>query len=94
MNRAVWVSKKNQICVLIKKISDHYGGDDVEWLRAYCRDIIDQNKDDLNKLLGVCLNLEDQLKYMPRRAKYVPQGTCEGVGESPSVAKNEQEKKG
>lgn len=64
MNRALWIAKKNQICCLIKKISDNNGGDDVEWLREYAKEVIEKHKDDLDKalncfmLLGIGLNLK------------------------------------
>lgn len=62
MNRAIWLIKKNQICILIKKISDYYGKDDIEWLREYTRDIIEQNKKDIQKLLDALWNLEKYVK--------------------------------
>ena len=63
MNHALWVVKKNQCCALIKKISDHYGGDDVEWLRDYCREVIDMNRDDIQKALVCFWDLEEQIKW-------------------------------
>ncbi len=60
MQRALWLAKKNEICTLIKFISDYYGGDDLDWLKDYCKDIIDQNKDDLDALLRVCLEWKRQ----------------------------------
>lgn len=68
MSHALWIAKKNQCCVLIKKISDHYGGDDVQWLRDYCKEVVEKNKDDIQKLLDCCWDLESQLKWLPRRA--------------------------
>ena len=61
MSHAVWIAKKNQLCVLIKKISDHYGGDEVEWLRAYCKDVLDAHADDINVALECFRDLERQL---------------------------------
>lgn len=34
-----WKGKKEILCKLIKKLSDAYGGDDIEWLREYARDV-------------------------------------------------------
>jgi Asp-tRNA(Asn)/Glu-tRNA(Gln) amidotransferase B subunit len=62
MNRAVWLVKKNQIIALIKKISQHYGGDDEKWLKDYCEEVIEENKDDIQKLLDACWDLERFLK--------------------------------
>ena len=69
MHRALWIAKKNQICGLIKKISDHHGGDDVEWLREYARKVIEANKDDLQKALDCFWDLEAQLKFMPKKER-------------------------
>lgn len=63
VSQALWIAKKNQCCALIKKISDHYGGDDIEWLREYCKDIIQKNKDDIQKLLSCLIEMESQLRY-------------------------------
>lgn len=76
MNHALWITKKNQICILIKKISDHYGGDDIEWLRDYCKDVIGKNKDHIQALLDGCWDLEEQIKYIPKNME-VLRGTLE-----------------
>jgi hypothetical protein len=65
MNRAIWIIKKNQLCLLVKKISDAYGGDDIEWLKEYCRELINNSPDD---------KIDDTLKcfqsmYVPRRTE-------------------------
>jgi hypothetical protein len=73
MNHALWITKKNQVCVLIKKISDMYGGDDVEELREYCREIVEVNRDDIQKALDCFWDVESRLKYYPRME--VPRGT-------------------
>jgi hypothetical protein len=59
MEHAVWVAKKNYICSLIKKVSDHYGGDDLEWLRSYACEVIKDNKSDLDRALVCFLDLLD-----------------------------------
>ncbi len=40
-----------RLCQLIKAVSDYYGGDDVEWLREYAKDIVKTNCDDLGKAI-------------------------------------------
>ena len=67
MNRSIWIVQKNQICSLIKKISDHFGGDDIEWLREYCKDLIELNKNDLKPLLDGCLDMGRSLKFIPSK---------------------------
>jgi hypothetical protein len=74
MNHALWIAKKNEICNLIKKISDHYGGDDIEWLREYAKEVIAENRDDIQKALDCFWDLEAQLKYMPKVIKNLPNG--------------------
>ena len=71
MNHALWIVKKNQLCGLIKKISDHYGGDEVEWLRDYAKEVISMNKEDLQKALDCFWDLEAQLKCVPAIPKSV-----------------------
>lgn len=67
MNHALWMAKKNQICSIINKISNHYDGDDPTWLDEYCQEIIQQNTNDLDGLLDCVWSLEDQLKWVARR---------------------------
>lgn len=66
VNRAVWIAKKNELAVLIKRISDHYGGDEVEWLREYFKEVLDAHADDINVALECFRDLERQLQYVPR----------------------------
>ncbi|HYD89896.1 MAG TPA: hypothetical protein VEA37_00220, partial [Flavobacterium sp.] len=42
MHRALWIARKNHLCCLIKKVSDGHGGDEVEFLRQHCKDILAQ----------------------------------------------------
>lgn len=46
MNRAIWISRKNYLCTLIKKISDAHGGDDIESLRQHCKDVIEDHPEE------------------------------------------------
>jgi len=46
-----WKEQKNKLCNLIKMISDHYGGDDLDFLRSYCAEVINTYKDDLKTAL-------------------------------------------
>jgi len=51
MDNRSWKDKKNEICKIIKQISDYYGSDDVIWLREYAKEVIDKNKDNLQAAL-------------------------------------------
>lgn len=66
MSRAVWVAKKMHLWSIIKKVSDHYGGDDPEWLKQYAADVVEASADDLTKAVNCFLDLEKQLSWMPR----------------------------
>lgn len=66
MNKAQWIAKKNLLCSLIKKISDHYGGDDLEWLKEYAREVITINTDNLDVPIAACYDLIDHMKWWPK----------------------------
>lgn len=51
MDRALWISKKNELCSKIMAISKINGGDDIEWLRWYCKEVINTYKDDIQTAL-------------------------------------------
>ena len=70
MSKAVWIAKKMHLWSIIKRISDHYGGDDPEWLKAYAKDIVEAFPEDLNIALNCFLDLEKQI---------VPHRTSKGV---------------
>ena len=59
-----WKEKRRRIFEKIKKISDHYGRDDIEWLREYAKCVINTYKDELEVALKCFDDLEAQLKYM------------------------------
>ncbi len=68
MNKALWIARKNYLCGLIKKVSDGHGGDDIEFLRQYCREVLEMNPDE--KIEGAIKCYEEmveQLKYYPKR---------------------------
>lgn len=53
MSIALWIAKRQQLLYLVKKVSDAYGGDDIEWLREYAKDVAEANKDDLQKAIDL-----------------------------------------
>lgn len=67
-----WIDQRNELCDLIKKISDGYGGDDKDWLMSYVRDIIEKNKNDLEVPLMCFRELAEQLKYYPDKTPERP----------------------
>ena len=49
MNRALWIARKNYLCGLIKKVSDGHRGDDIEFLRQHCREVLEAQPSDAMK---------------------------------------------
>jgi hypothetical protein len=47
-----WRQKRNYLCKLIKQVSDENGGDDVNWLREYARDMINKYADNLDVVVA------------------------------------------
>jgi hypothetical protein len=70
MDRGLWIAKKNRLCGLIKKLSDILGGDEVEWLREYCREVVAEYPDDrIDEAIFCFMDLLDQLRWVPHRTK-------------------------
>lgn len=61
-----WKAKRKRIYEMIKKISDHYGKDDIGWLRDYAKEVINHYKDELQIALYCFDDLEGQLAWMPK----------------------------
>jgi len=61
---ASWNEKKDQLVLLIKSVSEIFGGDDLSWLSEYIEEVIKDNKGDLDKAIDCFKNvLESKLKY-------------------------------
>jgi hypothetical protein len=41
MNRGLWIARKNYLCMLITKLSNHYGGDDDLFISRHCAEIVE-----------------------------------------------------
>jgi hypothetical protein len=66
MNRGLWIARKNYLCVLIKKISDGYGGDEIEFLGQHCKEVIETHPDELIENAIFCYQeMANQLKHCP-----------------------------
>lgn len=63
MKKLSWKEQRDEIYTLIQAISDHYGGDDIEWLRGYVKNIIQAHKDDLSTTLDCFQELKKQCAY-------------------------------
>lgn len=46
-----WEDDKLLLCYLIKKCSNLYGGDDLEWLKGYAREVVALHTSDLGRAI-------------------------------------------
>jgi hypothetical protein len=60
MSQALWIVKKNIIRCKIKKISAHYGNDNIDWLKDYTEEVVRVNPHELDKIITA---LQDMEKY-------------------------------
>lgn len=68
MNKGLWIARKNYLCILIKKVSDGHGGDEIEFLRQHCREVIALHTDDKIEEAIYCYEeMVVQLKNYPER---------------------------
>lgn len=64
MNKGLWIARKNHLCCLIKKVSDGHGGDDVEWLRGYCREVLYAYPDEkIEDVINCYTEMVDNLRF-------------------------------
>ncbi len=68
MNRGLWIARKNYLCTLIKRVSDGHGGDDIEFLRQHCREVIEAHPaEKIEEAIRCYEEMVEQLKYYPER---------------------------
>lgn len=64
MNKGLWIARKNYLWTLIKKVSDAYGGDDMEWLREHFTQVIEGYYDEKIEEAITCYSkMVEQLKH-------------------------------
>jgi len=69
MNRALWITRKNYLCCLIREISEGHGGDDIEFLRLHCKEVIANYPDEkIEEAIKCYEELKGQLKYQSERS--------------------------
>lgn len=80
-----WSKKRKRICYLIKCLSDHYGGDDIEFLKEYAKDVIEAYSDDLDTALNCFTDLTKGIDVSSRGdpEKSVIMVLCETCGYRP-----------
>lgn len=70
MNRGLWIARKNHFCCLVKKVSEKYGGDDIEFLRQYCREVLEEYPaEKIEEAITCYEEMVEQLKYYSERKK-------------------------
>ncbi len=67
MHRALWIARKNYLCGLIKKVSDGHGGDDIDFFKQHCTEVIDAYPDENIEEAIMCYEeIVKDLKYYER----------------------------
>lgn len=70
MNRGLWITRKNYLCILIKKVSDGHGGDEPEFLKKHFQEVLEMNPDEqIEEAIACYQEMVEQLKYYPERMK-------------------------
>jgi hypothetical protein len=68
VDRAMWIARKNTLCGIIKRVSDAYGGDNIEWLREHCRQVIEAHPGDLIEAAITCYQeMIEQIRYLDKQ---------------------------
>ena len=52
-----WKEKRNKLAVLVKKLSDENGGDDIEWLKGYFEEVLKEYTNNLDLPILACESL-------------------------------------
>lgn len=47
-----WRWKRNQVYKFIKQVSDENGGDDIEWLRNYAKEVVKEYAEELETAIA------------------------------------------
>lgn len=67
MNRAIWISRKNYLLTLIKKVDKGCGGDDPGFLKEHCDYIIEHNQGEkIEDAIHCYEEMVEQLKHYKR----------------------------
>ncbi len=66
---AIDVCKRNELWALIKRVSQHHGGDDPEWLKEYAREMLQNHS--LDDALACFRDLATQCVAVPTIKQHV-----------------------
>ena len=68
MNRGLWIARKNYLLTLIKRLSDGHGGDDIEFLRQHCKEVLQTHPEEkIEEAIRCYEQMVWQLVYYPER---------------------------
>jgi len=68
MNKGLWIARKNYLCTLIKKVSDAHGGDDIEFLRQHCKEVLEMSPGEkIEEAIACYTKMLEQSKYYLKR---------------------------
>lgn len=57
------MARKNHLCCLIKKVSEFHGGDDIEFIRQHCKEVLDAHpEEEIEKAINCYLEMSKHLK--------------------------------
>lgn len=77
MNRALWIARRNELCSLIKQVSDAYGGDDPKWLKEYAKELIERESGYFSEAISCFTDLVKGLPKKPHHEPvWKPETTC------------------
>lgn len=60
MEKTSWRDQKNLLCRTIKAVSELHGGDDIDWLRSYCREVVENSTENLQAALDAVQDVYDR----------------------------------
>jgi len=64
LNKGLWIARKNYLYCLIKKVSDGYGGDDVDFLNQHFNEVLKAYPDEHLEVAITCYTeMVEKLKY-------------------------------
>jgi hypothetical protein len=69
--RYSWKGRRDYFCLLVKEVSDHYGGDDIVFLREYVKELINEYRDSLETVIRAV----EALKPRSRTIRIAKDGT-------------------
>lgn len=65
MNQGLWIARKNRLWTLVKKVSDGYGGDDIEFVKVHFQQVLDMSPgENIEEAIYCYSDLVEKIKYL------------------------------